>query len=73
MNLIYWSVCSSGKEMGKGLDEGIVILASCKHHFIRVYDNLVQLPSNNISFILKPIFTPTLLPTPSSLTVQCGT
>ena len=27
----------------------IVILASCEYHFIRVYENLVQHPSNNIS------------------------
>ena len=27
---------------------GIVILASCVHHFIRVHDNLVQHPSNEI-------------------------
>ena len=29
-----------GKRMG-------VILASCEHHFIRVYENLVQHSSNN--------------------------
>ena len=27
---------------------GIVILASCEHQFIRVHENLVQHPSNNI-------------------------
>ena len=36
--------------MGKrGSITGIVILASCEHHFIRVLENLVQHPSNNIS------------------------
>ena len=31
---------------------GIVILASCKHHFIIVHENLMQRPSNSISIIL---------------------
>ena len=31
---------------------GIVILASCEHHFIRVHENLVHHPSNNISVII---------------------
>ena len=30
----------------------IVILVSCEHHFIRVCENLVQHPSNNISINL---------------------
>ena len=38
--------------MGKGLDGGIGSLASFKHHFIRVYDNLVQLPGNDIYRLL---------------------
>ena len=29
----------------------IVILVSCEYYFIRVYENLVQHPSNNISII----------------------
>ena len=32
--------------------EGIVILASCEYHFIRVHENRVQHPSNNISIIV---------------------
>ena len=32
--------------------EGIVLLASCEQNFIRVYENLVQHPSNNISIIM---------------------
>ena len=31
--------------------EGIVILASCEYHCIRVHENLVQHPSNNIAII----------------------
>ena len=30
----------------KGWMRGIIILASCKHHFIRVHEYLVQHPSN---------------------------
>ena len=37
----------------RGWMESIVILASCKHHFIRVHENLVQHPSNNISIIIS--------------------
>ena len=33
----------------------IVILASCEYHFIRVHENMVQHPSNNISIILHQI------------------
>ena len=29
-----------------------VILASCKYHFIRVHENLVQHPTNNKSIII---------------------
>ena len=32
-----------------GLDGGIVILNSCEHHNIKVHENLLQQPSNNIS------------------------
>ncbi len=44
MDLLYWSVRSS-----KGFDVGIVFLASCEYHFIRVHENMIQHPSNNIS------------------------
>ena len=38
-----------GEGMGyKGWMRVIIILASCKHHFIRVHEYLVQHPSNNI-------------------------
>ena len=30
---------------------GIVILAICEYHFIRIHENLVQHPSNNIGII----------------------
>ena len=52
MDLIYESVSSSSKWGGyrvKGKYESITILASCEYQFIRVHDNLVQHPSNNIS------------------------
>ena len=39
--------------------EGIVILASCKHHFTRVHENLVKDPSNNKK-IMKHFFKKTL-------------
>ena len=55
MDIIYLSVCSfirRGVDVVKGVDEGIVILAICKFHFIRVYDNLVKDPSINKSIIL---------------------
>ena len=32
-----------------GVNWGIIILARCEYHLIRVYENLVQHPSNNIS------------------------
>ena len=52
MDLIYWSVRSSSRIRGDRVkDVGIVILASCEYHFIRVYENLVQHPSNNISIV----------------------
>ena len=35
---------------------GIVILASCEYYFIRIHENLVQHPRNNISIsYLKPM------------------
>ena len=37
----------------KGLMGGIIILASYGHPFSRVYENLPQLPSHNISIIAK--------------------
>ena len=40
-----------GRGWDKGGGWGIVILASCDYHFIRVHENLVQHPSNNISNI----------------------
>ena len=36
-------------------DGGIVILASCKHHFVRANENLVQHYSNNISIFKNTI------------------
>ncbi len=30
---------------------GIIVLASCEHHFMRVHENLVQHPSYNISIV----------------------
>ena len=35
---------------------GIVILDSCGYHFIRVHENLVQHPSNNISITRASIY-----------------
>ena len=32
----------------RGWMEGIVILASCEHHFMKVNESLVKQPSNNI-------------------------
>ena len=49
---IYQFVRSLGGEGVKGVDEGIVILASYMFHFIRVHDNLVKGPSNNKSIVL---------------------
>ena len=48
INLLIWT--SFIGQFGKGgWIGGIVILASCEHNFIRVHENLVQYPSNNIS------------------------
>ena len=41
-----------GGEGVKEEDGGIIILASCEHHFNRVHKNLVQHPSINISISL---------------------
>ena len=38
----------------KWVDGGIVILARCEYHFIRVHENLEQHPSNNISITAFP-------------------
>ena len=43
-------ICSVGGNWVKKVD-GIVILASCEHNFIRVHESLVQHPSNNISIL----------------------
>ena len=50
---IYWSVHSSTRKEADGIKElggGIVILASCEHHFIRVHKNMLQDPSNDEIF-----------------------
>ena len=36
---------------GGGWEVGIVILSSCEYYFIRVHENLVQHPSDNISIV----------------------
>ena len=33
----------------------MVILASCEHPYIRIHENLVQYPSNNISIVLDKL------------------
>ena len=46
MDITYWSVRSSSRRGGfgvKGVNGGIAMLTSCKHHFIRVHGNLVQI------------------------------
>ena len=62
MDLIYWSVhYPLGRDGIKKVDRylgGIVILPSWEHHFIRVLENLVQHPSNNMSI---PFSKPYLL------------
>ena len=40
---------SGGGDGVKGEVVGIVILANCEHHFIRVNENLVQHPNDNVS------------------------
>ena len=50
MELIYWSIRLSSRREGNGVSVWIiVILASYKFHLIRVHENLVQHPINNIS------------------------
>ena len=53
MDLICWSfVHSEGEGDGVNRVNGEYnFLASCKHHFIRVYEYLVQHPNNNKSNI----------------------
>ena len=56
MDIIYMSVRSSSRRVRvdvNGLMWGIIILASYGHPFSRVYENLPQLPSHNISIIAK--------------------
>ena len=69
MDLIHWLFYSSSRIEGygiKGVEVGIVILASCEYNFIRVHENLAQHPNNNISFdssthkqmyIIYPLFS----------------
>ena len=38
-----------------------VILASCKHYFIRLHENLEQHPSNDIDYFIPSLFKPSLL------------
>ena len=50
MDLIYQSVRSSSRSSGDGVKGCMCdILASCEFHSIRVNENLVQHPSNDIS------------------------
>ena len=58
MDLIYWTVrLFSWDGIGvKGVEGGIVILASWELHFIRVHENLVQHPCNNISILQNCLF-----------------
>ena len=41
---------------GDGVKDGmgciVIVIASCQYHFIRMHENLVQHPSNNIISIL---------------------
>ena len=48
MELIYWLFHLSSRRRGDVV-KGIVILASCEYHCIRVHEKLVQHPSNIIS------------------------
>ena len=48
MDLIYGQFVR-GKGIGYSGGWGYLYLASCEHHFIRVHENLVQYPSNDIS------------------------
>ena len=55
MDLIYWSVHSYSRRGGENVevvDRGYqYFLASCEYYFVRVHENLVQHPSNNISIV----------------------
>ena len=52
MDLIYLPDHPEREEIGgKGAIGGIVILASCKYYFIRIHENMMQHPSNNISIV----------------------
>ena len=48
MNLIYWSVRQRGEDWVEEVDGGN---SSCEYYFIRVSENLVQYPSNDISIL----------------------
>ena len=57
MDVIHWPVrISTGMGCGKGVNSGIVILASYKFRFISVHDNLVYDPSNIKSIVTAYIF-----------------
>ena len=45
----------SGQGWDIGLDGGFRYLASFEHQFIRVNENLVQYPSNNISILPEDV------------------
>ena len=49
LSIIGQFVHPRGGDRLKGVDGGIVILASSEKYFIRVQENLVQHPSNDIS------------------------
>ena len=56
MDLIYWSVNSSSRRLGGGGFKKwmgvIVILANCEYDTIRVHENLVHHPNDNILIYL---------------------
>ena len=52
----YWSVRSSSRRGIGGGGKAIVILASCEYYFIRVHENLVQHPSNDISILPRQVY-----------------
>ena len=56
MKIVYWSFLyqAGGVMVKRGwMGRGIVILARCKFHFIRVHENLVKDPTNNKSIIVS--------------------
>ena len=61
MDIIYWLVRSSSMRIGVGVLEGwmggIVILASCVHHFIRIHENQVKHSINIILFEIDDTLT----------------